>query len=178
MRKNRQIVPGAYYHVSTRANRGEMIFNTRIMKELFLNVLHEAKGKYSFRVENFCIMGNHFHLLIRPDHDVSLSAIMQWVNSVFALRYNKRMGLTGHVWGERFFSVVLFSLMDYLRTFIYIDDNPSVAGLVNGTEPYEFSGKWHEHEGWGTIVDAADMLRELLFPGRHYKLLALEHLVT
>lgn len=171
MRRNRQIVPGAYYHVSTRANRGEMIFTTRVIKEMFLKVLREAKGKYSFRIENFCIMGNHFHLMIRPESGSSLSAIMQWVNSVFALRYNKRMGLTGHVWGERFFSVALFNLVDYLRTFIYIDDNPSEAGLVSGTELYEFSGRWHEHEGQATIVDAADALRVLLFPARLQALL-------
>ena len=64
MRKNRMIVPGAYYHVCTRVNRGEMIFNNRMMKQLFLRVLQDAKAKYSFRLENFCIMGNHFHLLI------------------------------------------------------------------------------------------------------------------
>lgn len=172
MRKNRMIVPGACYHVSTRVNRGEMIFNNRKMKQLFLQVLHEAKAKYSFRLENFCIMGNHFHLLIRPGHNESLSAIMQWVNSVFALRFNKALGFTGHVWGERFFSVVLFSLSDFLRTFIYIDNNPASAGIQTANRCYEFSGRAHEHEGWYTIVDMPDLLRRLLFPGRIPLLLA------
>lgn len=172
MRKNRMIMPGAYYHVSTRVNRGEMIFNNRMMKQLFLQVLHEAKAKYSFRLDNFCIMGNHFHLLIRPASNESLSAIMQWVNSVFALRFNKALGFSGHVWGERFFSVVLFSLSDFLRTFIYIDNNPASAGLQAGNTSYEFSGRAHEQEGWHTIVDVPDLLRRLLFPGRIPLLLA------
>ncbi|HUW69802.1 MAG TPA: transposase [bacterium] len=172
------IVPGAYYHVSTRTNRGEMIFNNRSMKQLFLRVLQEARRKYSFRLENFCIMGNHFHLLIKPVHNANLSAIMQWINSVFALRFNKAMRFTGHVWGERFFSIVLFSLTDFLRTFAYIDDNPVVAGLVTSSEPYAFSGKAHEHEGWRTIVDEPDLLRRLLFPGRIPTLLARQHRPT
>jgi len=178
MRKNRMLVPGAYYHVSTRVNRGEMIFNSRVMKQLFLRVLQEAKAKYSFRLENFCIMGNHFHLLIRPANKANLSRIMQWVNSVFALRFNRMLGFTGHVWGERFFSVVLFSLADFLRTFIYIDNNPAAAGLQAGSANYEFAGRAHEHEGWHTIVDVPDLLRRLLFPGRIPRLIAQSSLTS
>jgi hypothetical protein len=103
---------------------------------------------------------------------------MQWINSVFALRFNKIMGFSGHVWGERFFSTVLFSLSDFVRTFIYIDDNPVVAGLQARDRAYEFSGKAHEHEGWHTIVDAPDLLRLLLFPLRRPTLLANPHHAT
>jgi len=123
-------------------------------------------------------MGNHYHLLIRPAQNADLSAIMQWINSVFALRFNKMMGFSGHVWGERFFSVVLFSLSDFVRTFIYIDDNPVVAGLQPSDEAYEFSGKAYEHEGWHTIVDEPDLLRRLLFPLRITTFLAIPRLTT
>jgi len=53
------------------------------MKDLFLEVIVRAKGKFRFRIENFCVMGNHIHLMIRPGTRESLSRIMQWVLSVF-----------------------------------------------------------------------------------------------
>jgi REP element-mobilizing transposase RayT len=64
MRKPRELQDGARYHVTACANRKEMILDSRGSKELFLEVLRRAKAKYRFRIENFCIMGNHFHLVI------------------------------------------------------------------------------------------------------------------
>src|SRR5512133_313133 len=100
MRRPRELRTGARYHVTARANRKEMILDSIAMKELFLSVVKRAKKKYDFRLENFCVMGNHFHFIIRPGQGTSLSAIMRWILSVFAMAYNKIMGLTGHVWGE------------------------------------------------------------------------------
>src|SRR5512145_2652656 len=109
MRRVRELKEGARYHVTTRANRKEMILDDSAMKELFLSVVKRAKARYSFRLENFCVMGNHFHFIIQPNRGVSLSAIMQWILSVFAMAFNRLLGLTGHVWGCRFFSRILDS---------------------------------------------------------------------
>jgi len=83
MRKPRELKDGALHHVTARANRKEMILDNRGMKDLFLEVIVRAKGKFRFRIENFCVMGNHIHLMIRPGTRESLSRIMQWVLSVF-----------------------------------------------------------------------------------------------
>jgi putative transposase len=87
-----------------------MIFHADAMKELFRVVLLEAKKKFRFHLHNFCILGNHFHLIIQPQARANLSAIMQWIMSVFAQRWNRHHGLRGHVWGERFFSRIIGSL--------------------------------------------------------------------
>ena len=55
-----------------------MILESDSIKDMFLSVLKEAKRKYRFQIENICIMGNHVHLIIRPDVGESLSSIMQW----------------------------------------------------------------------------------------------------
>ena len=96
---------GARYHVIARANRKEMILDSGVMKGLFLETVARAKQKYKFRVENFCIMGNHFHMIVQPLHGESLSAIMRWIMSVFAMKWNRIHHVTGHVWGNRFFPV-------------------------------------------------------------------------
>ena len=108
MRKPRELEENARYHVTARANRKEMILETSEMKEMFLSVLRRAKRKYDFRLENFCIMGNHFHFVIQPGRGESLSAIMRWIMSVFAMAYNKIRGFTGHVCVPSPIVVVIF----------------------------------------------------------------------
>jgi putative transposase len=124
------------------------------MKELFLSVVKRAKKKYDFRLENFCIMGNHFHFVIHPGKDESLSSIMQWILSVFAMAFNKRKGLTGHVWGCRFFSRIIASLRELLQVFEYIDANPVKASQVPDRRDWPWGGLWHHRTGCRELVEA------------------------
>ena len=159
----RQLQEGARYHVTARANRKEMILNMSAMKELFLSVVKRAKAKYEFRLENFCIMGNHFHLVIQPGRGESLSAIMRWIMSVFAMAYNKIKGFTGHVWGCRFFSRIIASLWELLQAFEYVDNNPVKAGQVEDRREWRWGGLWHVRTGRRDLVEAiADWLKPLL----------------
>lgn len=141
------------YHVIARANRGEFIFEQDETKELFLEVLKEAKKRYSFRVKNFCIMGNHVHLLIWPKADENLSKIMQWILSVFAIRFNHLFKLKGHVWYDRFRSVLIDSLRQFVKAFEYISNNPVKAMLVTRPEDYSYNGLRHIRDGDGSIID-------------------------
>ena len=130
MRSLRKLQDGARYHVSSRINRKEMALAPDAIKVLFLDIVERAKRKYGFSIENFCIMENHFHMIIRPSDACGLPKIMQWIKSVFAVAYNKLNGLTGHTWGARYFSKILGSLTEYLHDSMYIDENPVVAGLA------------------------------------------------
>lgn len=144
MRRARRLRDGARYHVTGRINRREACLESSTIKEIFLKVLREAKKKYSFQIENFCIMGNHYHLVILPAIGQNLSDIMRWIMGVFAIRYNKLMGLSGHVWGDRFFSRIIEGFQDYLRTFIYICNNPIEAGCISGPcHEWKYGGACH-----------------------------------
>jgi len=159
MRKPRLLLEGARYHVSARANRQEMILEPALVKEMFLETLVRAKSKFDFQVEHFCIMGNHFHLLIVPGKGCSLSRVMQWIMSVFAMAWNRLRGLTGHVWGERFFSRVIASASVFAQVFQYISLNPVQAGLVRSPEEWPYSALWHFAKGWRHIVgDPPDLM--------------------
>jgi putative transposase len=164
MRKRRELLQGACYHVTARINRKEMLLVPKPIKDLFLAVLGEAKSKYRFRIDNFCIMENHFHLMIQPLKNECLSSIMQWILSVFAMRYNRIMGLTGHVWGNRFFSRIIRSLLAYESVFRYIDENPQMSGLVSALEIWRYSGKWLFRVGEYRYIDPLLPWGELLFP--------------
>ncbi|HOX13581.1 MAG TPA: transposase [Spirochaetia bacterium] len=155
---------GALYHVTARANRQEMILDSRGMKELFMKTLSRAKKKYRFRVENFCVMGNHFHLIIRPEAGESLSRILQWILSVFAMAYNRIHGLWGHVWGSRFFSRILAGLREYLAVFDYIDQNPLAVHRVRDPREWMYGGLWEHRHGYRTVADRPEPYVEMMVP--------------
>ena len=134
------------------------------MKKLFLAILERAKKKYDFQIQNFCIMGNHFHLIVKPGPKESLSRIMQWILSVFAAAYNRANKQTGHVWGERFFSHIIAGIQEFFKTFTYIDQNPVRANLVARAEDWEYGGLWHHKIGRQTIVEEATEFIKKYFP--------------
>lgn len=164
MRKPRELKSGALYHVTARANRKEMILDSRGMKELFLKTIARAKKRYRFRVENFCVMGNHFHLMIRPEAGESLSRILQWILSVFAMAYNRIHGLWGHVWGSRFFSRILAGLREYLAVFEYVDHNPFEAHQARDPREWRYGGLWEHRQGHRTVVDRPELYVEMMVP--------------
>jgi putative transposase len=133
-------------------------------KDLFLKVLGQAKKKYQFRIINFCVMNNHIHLIIKPGEHVSLSKIMQWILSVFAMRWNRKHHLSGHVWGERFFSRIISKATEFLHIFSYVDENPVYARLVEHPGQWEYGGLWHHKRGIFTIVDPPGELVRRFFP--------------
>jgi len=155
MRHTRILQDGACYHVSAQINKKEMILDVFSAKKLFMDVLQRAKAKYKFRVENFTIMGNHYHLMIQPKNGISLSDIMRWIMSVFAMAYNRRNNSCGHVWNGRFFSRIIGSIDQFLKIFDYIDQNPVAAQLIANKIDWQFGGLWHHRLGSRAIIDDA-----------------------
>ncbi len=163
MRKNRQLQQGAVYHVTARINNKEMLLESKQMKILFQKILVRAKKKYKFTIENFVIMGNHYHIIIRPMKNESLSCIMQWIMSVFAMNANKKLSRTGHLWGERFYSRILRTLYQYLIVKTYIDENPISAGLVHPYELWMYSGKYQKYIRSRKIIDEEPVFVKLVY---------------
>jgi putative transposase len=172
MRKPRQLREGARYHVTARINRKEMLLDHGSVKDLFLSIVVKAKRRHLFRIWNFCVMGNHIHFLIEPAKDESLSRIMQWILGVFAMSYNKKRGLSGHVWGERFHSHILDGLRDFILAFAYIDENPVKAGLAACACEWGYGGLGHVRCGCQDIVEEEPPWLGLLFPNHARLMLA------
>ena len=155
--------------MTARINRGEKIFMAQENRDLFIDTLKRAKKKFNFSLKNFCIMGNHIHLLIKPGPGESLSKIMQWILGVFAQLWNKKHSLSGHLWGDRFFSRIISGFLDFLRIFLYIDYNPVIAGIVDQPEQWEYGGLWHHKRGLTEIMGLADLKIIENFPERFIK---------
>jgi putative transposase len=147
MRRPRNTQEGAKYHVTARANHQKLLMDHDTVKQMFLDVLARAHEKFDFRIDNFVLMGNHFHLILQPLGKSTLAAIMKWILQTFAIRYNKANGLWGHFWGGRFFSWIIPTLSEFLRVFAYIDANPVRAGLVPRAEEWKWGGLWFRRTG-------------------------------
>jgi REP element-mobilizing transposase RayT len=165
MRKRRKLLQDAKYHVMARANRREMILEARELKEMFLEVVKRAREKYKFCIHNFCILGNHFHMILKPGRKESLSRIMQWILSVFAMKYNRTFNYIGHVFYDRFKSVIINDFRQYVATFIYIMENPVKAKIVEKPGDFEYNGISFMKKGWYEVVNPPDPALMLLIPG-------------
>jgi putative transposase len=110
-------------------------------------------------------MNNHIHIILKPLKRESLSKIMQWILSVFALRYNKHFRLKGHVWYDRFTSKIIHSYRQYITTFIYIARNPVRAKIVDSATEYRYNGVSFLQKGILDIMERPpNYLLRLLWP--------------
>lgn len=129
-RKLRIQFPGAIYHVMSRGNRREDIFRDDLDRESFLKALADACEKTAWQVHAFCLMPNHFHLVVETPQP-NLVAGMKWFLGTYTGRFNRRHKLTGHVFAGRYKSLLVGGEGGYLRTVCdYVHLNPVRAKLL------------------------------------------------
>src|ERR1022692_2672885 len=122
---------GAIYHVMSRGDRREDIFLDDVDRQDFLKTLAETCQKTGFQVHAYCLMRNHFHLVIETPN-ANLVAGMAWLLSAYTIRLNHRHNLSGHVFGGRYKALLVDgSGSGYLKTVCdYVHLNPVRARLV------------------------------------------------
>jgi REP element-mobilizing transposase RayT len=130
-RKRRVEYPGAIYHVMSRANGKGNIFETDVDRQDFIKTLAAACAKTGFEIHAYCLMRNHFHLVVETPNG-NLVAGMRWLLSAYTLRFNPRHKRLGHVFSGRYKSLVVDgSGPGYLRTVCdYVHLNPVRARLL------------------------------------------------
>ncbi|MDR2542452.1 MAG: transposase [Treponema sp.] len=153
MRKKREFIEGAFYHVTSRTNDKIRVFDSKFGKKNMLMVLQEAKDKFLFELANFCIMPTHIHLLIKPAEGTNLSVIMHWIKTRSAKRWNSTNGSTDHMWGNRFYARIVNDAQEFDNVMAYIDQNPVKAGIVEKPEDWQASGAFYRAHDISDIVD-------------------------
>ncbi|MDR0638870.1 MAG: hypothetical protein LBG27_08230, partial [Spirochaetaceae bacterium] len=108
MRENRELAENVWYEVRTAVNIGEPLFWLPEAKVLLHRVLRETKERYGFEMRGIRLEGAWLTFYIKPDDGLKLPLIMQWMKQTFSARFNARTGRTGHVWGERYESDILW----------------------------------------------------------------------
>jgi putative transposase len=129
---------GATYHVMNRGVRGEPIYVDDAERTGFLRLLAEASNRYAWVISAYCLMTNHYHLLVTTLKP-SLCRGMQWFNACWAQSFNRTHGHTGHAFFRRFHAVLLEDDATHAHIARYILLNPVRAGLCPRADDWRWS---------------------------------------
>ena len=141
-RKLRVQYPGAVYHVLNRGDRRERIYCDDHDRQRFLDTLGEACAKTGWQVHAYCLMANHFHLIVETPRP-NLVVGMKWLSGTYTGRFNRRHKLFGHLFSGRYKALIVDeSTPGYLRTLgEYVHLNPVRAKLLRPDAPLR-SFRW------------------------------------
>lgn len=155
-RVGRVVSPGSVQHVVNRGNDRRCIFLEPVDYASFLVLLREARERFAVRLHAYCLMPNHFHLVVAADDLSELSAYMHFVERSHAcdLRLVARNRGNGHVFQRRYWSSEIAGDGHLLCVLRYVEANAVRAGLVDRAEEWE----------WGSLYERDTGERDLLQP--------------
>jgi putative transposase len=146
--------PGAVYHVTSRGDRREAIYADDGDRAAFLTVLTTALQRCQATALAYCLMTNHYHLVLQTQ-EANLSLLMRHLNGVYTQTFNRRHGLTGHLFQGRF-KAILVDSDAYLMTLCqYMELNPVRARMVESAEQWSWSS-YLAHTGRAPTPDWLD----------------------
>jgi REP-associated tyrosine transposase len=138
-RTARASVGGFCFHVINRGNARQRVFHKIADYAAFARLLGEAGERIPMRLIGWCLMPNHFHLVLWPRKDGDLSRWMQWLLTAHVRRYHRHYQSSGHVWQGRFKAFPI-QQDDHLGTVLrYAERNPLRANLVTRAEDWPWS---------------------------------------
>lgn len=130
--------PGAFYHAINRGISQEKLFKSPRDHEKFLQYLEKAAERFAVIVHTYCLMDNHYHLLLETA-EPNLSVTMQWLNVSYATYFNRKHRRKGHLFQGRF-KAILIDAEAYLKHLSrYIHLNPVRAKKIDTPDQYRWS---------------------------------------
>ncbi|MDD5069782.1 MAG: transposase [Candidatus Omnitrophica bacterium] len=129
---------GFLYHITSRGDDRKKIFISDHDFNKFLEYLKYAQSKYKFYLYAYCLMSNHYHLLLETTQP-NLSKIMQYVNTAYTIYYNKKRNKCGHVFQGRYKSILVEADTYFKELTRYIHLNPERAKIVQTPGKYKWS---------------------------------------
>jgi putative transposase len=149
-RRRRIGTGGLVFHVLNRGAKRTRLFETSADFKAFEHLLFESVDRVQILLLAYCLMPNHWHLILSPQQDGSLSQFMKRLAGIHALRWNSFRGQPGlgAVYQGRFKAIPIQRDDHFLRVCRYVERNPLRAGLVRDVSDWRWSSLWHRtHDG-------------------------------
>lgn len=151
--------PGAWYHIMNRGRRQEPIFLKSKDYLGFLDLLKQSKELWNINIVAFCLMSNHYHLLIKTP-DANISRVMRHINSIYTQRFNKTHNYDGPLFRGRYKSILVSDDAYLLELVRYIHKNPVRANITSTMEDY----RWSSYKGYLSYAKSWEWLdKDLIF---------------
>jgi len=128
----------ALYHITSRGNEKSTIYDDDKDRHMFVKLLAKVVEQYTWVIYAYCLMGNHYHLLVRTPK-ANLSIGMRQLNGIYSQYYNNHHKRVGHLFQGRFNAVLIKDERRLLAVARYVVLNPVRAGLVAEPEGWRWS---------------------------------------
>ncbi|MDP3296251.1 MAG: transposase [Thermodesulfovibrionia bacterium] len=129
---------GALYHVTSRGNERKLVFKDDTDRNIFLDTLHKVTQRYNWLCHAYCLMNNHYHLVIETS-DGNLSKGMRQLNGVYTQTFNKRHKRVGHIFQGRYKAILIQKESHLLEVCRYVVLNPVRAKAVTDAKEWRWS---------------------------------------
>ena len=144
---------GALYHVTARGNAQAPIFLDDDDRIYFLNQLARAADRCDWLVHGYCLMGNHYHLLVETREN-TLAKGMKYLNGTYSQRFNHSHGRVGHVFQGRYKAILVEKEAHLLELNRYVVLNPVRADMVHSAKDWP----WSNYRATAGLIDKPDWL--------------------
>jgi putative transposase len=179
-RPRRYAPPDSVLHLINRGNDRKRLFEAVREYEEFLKLVAEVKERCPLRLLAYCVMPNHWHLVVWPEPGQSVAAFCHRLCTVHAIRHRRKTGTigNGHLYQARYHSFAIESERQYYAVMRYVEANGARSGLVGRAEDWRWSslaerggsdrgllapGPLHLPDGWADLVNESlppDVLTE------------------
>lgn len=165
------------YHVINRGNAKSTVYHNSSDYHSFIQLMAKACDRLPMRILSYCLMPNHFHLVLWPYGDGDISGWMQWLLTSHVRRYHRLRGTSGRIWQGRFKAFPIQQDAHLLTVIRYVERNPVRANLVRSAADWNWSSvaksalKWQRSmiapapisrpENWLQFVDEPQSPAEL-----------------
>ena len=138
-RARRRFASGRVYHIINRGVRRLRLFASDDDYLYFQQLMGAAQRRTPLRLLAYCLMPNHWHLVVWPEDPASVSAYMRWLTWSHSCHFNAMHNFSGHAYQGRYRSVVVRDERHLLTLLQYVEGNPARAGLVERSDIWRWS---------------------------------------
>ena len=130
---------GAVYFITTVTRDRKTVFRDRKYCRILLITVEYYKIIFDYLILGYCLMPDHFHLILKPGPKFNVGVIMKMVKGSFSRKVNKLESRQGSLWQPRYYDEVIRDEKQLTAQLRYMHQNPVAAGLVSSAEKYVFS---------------------------------------
>jgi putative transposase len=140
-RPRRYAPPDSVLHLVNRGNDRKLLFSAPEAYEDFLRVVRKGKQRSGLRLIAYCLMPNHWHMVVWPRTSTEVSSFCHWIATVHAIRHRRETETIGHghLYQDRYHSFAIESERRYYEVIRYVEANPVRAGLAALAQDWRWS---------------------------------------